>query len=143
MMQKHTTTSEEETQALAASLAPRLRPGDVLAFRGGLGAGKTAFIRGLVQGLGIHADVSSPTFALVHEYREGEKVLYHFDFYRVTDFESLYSTGFFDYLDTGGIIAAEWSENIENALPEDAITVTISTTGETTREITLEGGGRF
>ena len=92
----------------------------VIAFFGGLGMGKTAFTRGLAKGLGITADVSSPTFALVNEYR-GRVNLYHFDMYRVETWDDLYSTGFFDYLDNGSVLAIEWSENIENALPEDKL----------------------
>ena len=139
-MIRKTTTSEQETESLAEQLAPTLRAGDVVALRGGLGAGKTAFVRGLAKGLGIDADVSSPTFALVHEYRGAGVLLCHFDMYRITGFDSLFSTGFFDYLDSGGILAIEWSENIESALPENAITVTITPTGETTRDFQIEGG---
>jgi tRNA threonylcarbamoyladenosine biosynthesis protein TsaE len=134
---EYITTTEGETEALAETLAARLKPGDVLAFRGGLGAGKTAFVRGLARGLGVSGQVSSPTFALVHEYG-GAVPLYHFDMYRVEDWQSLYSTGFFDYLDSGGILAVEWSENIENALPEGTITITIETLGGDTRRITWE-----
>jgi len=133
------TTSEFETEQVARELAACLHPGDVVAFRGGLGAGKTAFVRGLAEGLGIPEDVSSPTFALIHEYRGGGALLVHFDMYRVTGFDSLYSTGFFDYLDGPGILAIEWSEQIEAALPEKHITVTITPTGEDTRDITIEG----
>jgi tRNA threonylcarbamoyladenosine biosynthesis protein TsaE len=135
---EYITTTEQETEALAETLAARLKPGDVLAFRGGLGAGKTAFVRGLARGLHVSGQVSSPTFALVHEYG-GAVPLYHFDMYRVEDWQSLYSTGFFDYLDSGGILAVEWSENIENALPEGTITVTIETLGGDNRRITWEG----
>lgn len=138
-----TTTSEQETQAFARTLAARLRAGDVLAFRGDLGAGKTAFVRGLAEGLGIREDVSSPTFALVHEYHGPGAVLYHFDMYRIGSFDELYATGFFDYLDGSGILAIEWSENIEGALPDGAITISIEQTGEDTRDIRVEGGERF
>jgi tRNA threonylcarbamoyladenosine biosynthesis protein TsaE len=134
---EYTTTTEQETEDLAETLAARLKPGDVLAFRGGLGAGKTAFVRGLARGLHVSGQVSSPTFALVHEYG-GAVPLYHFDMYRVEDWPSLYSTGFFDYLDSGGILAVEWSENIENALPEGTITVAIETLGGDTRRIIWE-----
>lgn len=138
-MPEYTTKSEQETEALGEALAKDLHPGDLLAFRGGLGAGKTAFIRGLARGLGVSGEVSSPTFALVHEY-SGPTPLYHFDMYRVEDWQSLYSTGFFDYLDSGGILAVEWSENIENALPEETITVTIECQGGDHRRFTVEGG---
>ena len=114
----------------------------MLAFYGGLGMGKTTFVRGLAQGLGSLDEVSSPTFSLVHEYRSTPK-LYHFDMYRVTSFDDLYSTGFFDYLETGAILAIEWSENIEDALTNRTIRVTFERLEEEKRRITLEGGGRF
>lgn len=134
--------SVEETEAFAQQLAPSLHSGDVLAYRGPMGAGKTAFTRGLARGLGLEDPVSSPTFALVHQYGSGAKALYHFDMYRVESFDDLYSTGFFDYLDFGGILAIEWSEHIENALPPETITVTISKVAEHDdwREICVEGG---
>ena len=137
-MQEFITNSEKETEALAARLAQQLSAGAVLAFRGGLGAGKTAFVRGLAQGLGITAEVSSPSFALVHEYHGTGLSLYHFDMYRVEDWAALDSTGFFDYLEAGGVLAVEWSENIENALPPDTIGVTIETLGENSRRILWE-----
>jgi len=142
MMREYKTASTEETEALARELAKELRPGDVLAFTGGMGAGKTAFVRGLAQGLNVSGEVSSPTFALVHEY-PGEIPLYHFDMYRIDSLDDLYSTGYFDYLEQGGILAVEWSENIAAALEEGTIRVNIAVTGENTRTITLEGGGRF
>ncbi len=133
--------SPAETEAIANKLGMQLKSGDIVAFRGGLGAGKTAFVRGLALGLGIQADVSSPTFTLVQEYASpGSPTLYHFDMYRITHPDSLESTGFYDYLDQGGILAIEWSEQIAYALPEDVITVTITPTGETIREITITGG---
>lgn len=139
----YTTSSADETEQLAANIASKLRSGDVLAFRGGLGAGKTAFTRGLARGLGVIDDVSSPTFAIINEYRGTGMTLYHFDMYRITDYDGLYSTGFFDYLDSGGVLAIEWSENIEAVLPEHTITITITPTGEHTRQITVQGGDRF
>lgn len=138
-MTQYTTKSEQETEALAQSLAEGFGPGTVIAFRGGLGAGKTAFVRGLARGLGIGEGVSSPTFALVHEYRDGTLPLFHFDMYRVDSWDSLYSTGFFDYLEAGGILAVEWAENIENALPEHTITIEIEATGAEERRITVAG----
>ena len=110
----------EETIEYAKKLGSSLRGGEVIAYFGGLGMGKTRFTAGLAEGMGIDTEVSSPTFSLVHEYR-GDKTLYHFDMYRITTFEDLCSTGFFDYLDWGGVLAVEWSENIENALPEDKL----------------------
>jgi len=95
------THSPVETEALATSLAAALSPGAVIAFSGGLGAGKTAFTRGLAKGLNAAGEVSSPTFALVHEYR-GEPPLIHFDMYRISSLDDLYTTGYFDYLDGGG-----------------------------------------
>lgn len=116
--------SPEDTEQAGKQLAQTLHPGDVLAFFGDLGVGKTHFIQGLAQGLGVNDYVSSPTFALVHTY-QGRVPLYHFDMYRITSWADLESTGFFDYLDAGGICAIEWSENIENALPENVIRIYI------------------
>ncbi len=122
---EYRTHSPEETEALGEKLASVLHGGEVLAFYGGMGMGKTAFTRGLARGLGIPDGVSSPTFALVHEYR-GNLPLYHFDMFRVSGWDDLYSTGFFDYLETGAVLAIEWSENIEGALPEGTIRIEIS-----------------
>ena len=126
-MQKFISSSPAETEQIAAEFAKTLRGGEVLAFRGGLGMGKTCFTRGLAAGLGIDpAEVSSPTFALVNEYRGGRLPLWHFDMYRVESFDALYSTGFFDYLEQDGVLYIEWSENIESVLPPNTITVEIS-----------------
>lgn len=134
-----TTCSPRETEALAQRLASRLRGGEVIAFTGGMGAGKTAFTRGLAIGLGAGDVASSPTFAIVNEY-PGRITLEHFDMYRIGSWDDLYSTGFFDYLDTGRVLAIEWSENIEAALPEDAIRVHIERgQEENQRVITIEG----
>lgn len=114
-----------ETEEAARNFAKRLAPGDVVAFFGGLGMGKTSFTRGLAAGLGIRDAVSSPTFALVHEYR-GPVPLFHFDMYRVGSWQDLDSTGFYDYLESEGICVIEWSENIEEALPPGTIKVGIS-----------------
>ena len=131
--------STAETEAFAARIAKYLRRGDVVAFFGGLGAGKTAFTRGLAKGLQIDCDVSSPTFAIVNDYG-GNPPLVHFDMYKVESWEDLYSSGFFDYLDMGAILAVEWSENIENALPEETVRVTIEKCeGENNRIIKVEG----
>ncbi len=137
------TESVEETRQLAFRLGQKLKGPVVVAFFGGLGMGKTAFTVGLAKGLGIDCDVSSPTFALVNEYR-GAKTLYHFDMYRVETWDDLYSTGFFDYYETGGILACEWSENIENALPENTIRIEISR-GENDNEriFKIEGQGEY
>lgn len=139
MKQTFVSHSPAETEALAARMSEGLKGGEVLAFTGGMGAGKTAFIRGLVQGLGAGNVVSSPTFALVNEY-SGRLVVEHFDMYRVTGWDDLYSTGFFDYLGTDSILAVEWSENIEGALPEDAVRIDLrSGNGEEERVITIDG----
>ena len=124
-MKQYLSHSTEETEQIAADFAAGLHSGDVIAYRGPMGAGKTAFTRGLCRGLGLADHVSSPTFALVHQYGNGSRALYHFDMYRVETFDDLYSTGFFDYLDYGGILAIEGSENIEAVLPENTITVEI------------------
>lgn len=132
------TKSVVETEDFAASFARELKAGTVLAFFGGMGMGKTAFTRGLARGLGLTCNVSSPTFAIVNDYG-GNPPLAHFDMYRVSSWDDLYSTGFFDYLDQGYILAVEWSENIENALPNNTIKITISK-GETENDriITIE-----
>ncbi len=118
------TRSPEETRALAERLAACLKGGEVIAFTGGMGAGKTAFTRGLAIGLGAGDVASSPTFAIVNEY-PGQINLAHFDMYRIESWEDLESTGFFDYLNRDWAVAVEWSENIEAALPEQVIKVDI------------------
>ena len=125
------------TEKYGKRLATELKSGTVLALFGGMGMGKTALVRGIAAGLGLSAEVSSPTFALVHDYG-GNPPLVHFDMYRVTGWEDLYSTGFFDYLDAGAILVVEWSENIVSALPEDAIRLHISRVDENTRLIERE-----
>lgn len=116
--------SAAETEQIGKRVARSLKGTEVIALFGGLGMGKTAFTRGLAAELGVTDGVQSPTFALVNTYN-GRFTVYHFDMYRVSTWEDLYSTGFFDYLDTG-ILVIEWSENIEGALPEDHISITIS-----------------
>ena len=139
-MAEYLTHSPAETEALAAAVAAHAPAGALIAMFGELGAGKTAFARGFVRGLGIDAEVSSPTFALVNEYRSGGKTLYHFDMYRISGWEDLYSTGFFDYLDTGAYLLIEWSENIEAVLPPDCIRVQIEKTSDPSeRRITVIG----
>ncbi len=137
-MERFISHSAAETEAFAARLAGKLSGSEVIAYFGGLGMGKTTFTRGLARGLGWEGEVSSPTFALVHEYRCSPP-LYHFDMYRVTSFDDLYSTGFFDYMENGGVLAIEWSENIETALPEDCIRISFDRLGDEEREITVEG----
>ena len=137
-MKKILSHSTEETEKIGEAIAKKLKGTEVIALFGGLGMGKTAFTRGLCAALGVADGVSSPTFALVNEY-SGRFNIYHFDMYRVTSWDDLYSTGFFDYLDTG-VLVIEWSENIEGALPENAIRVTISKgEGDNDRFFEIEG----
>lgn len=136
-MEEYITHSPYETEAVGEKLSKVLIGGEVIAFKGGLGAGKTCFTRGLARGLGFTGTVTSPTFALINEYLGGRLPLYHFDMYRVSGWEDLYSTGFFDYIELGGVIAAEWSENIEAALPEDTIFVEITKADENSRKINI------
>lgn len=138
-----TTASPEETIAFAEQIGRLLRGGDIIAYRGGLGAGKTTFTRGIALGMGLPDEVSSPTFALVNEYRGKGLTLYHFDMYRIMNAEALETTGFYDYISEDAVIVCEWSENIADCLPENVITVTIETMGENVRKITVEGDERF
>ena len=133
------THSPEETEAVARQLGKQLRPGTVLAYLGDLGAGKTAFTRGLAKGLGATDMVTSPTYTIVNEYLSGRLPLFHFDMYRLASSDDLWDIGWEDYLDRGGVCAVEWSENVADAM-EDAITVRIEKLGEETRRITIEGG---
>ena len=133
-----TTHSEEETEALGERLAKCLRAGAVVALYGDLGAGKTAFVRGMARGLEIEETVSSPTFTIVNEY-PGDPALFHFDMYRLKNAEELYGIGWEDYLDRNGICVVEWSERIEEALPEDAVRVRIERRSDTERTIRVEG----
>ena len=132
--------SPAQTEEFARKLGSVLSGGETVAYFGGLGMGKTRFTAGLAKGMGINEDVSSPTFSLVHEYH-GDKILYHFDMYRITTFDDLCSTGFFDYLDWGGVLAVEWSENIENALPEDKLIKIEIMRGETDDQRILRMSG--
>ena len=136
---KFTTTSPAETEAIGIALGKRLQPGTIIAYRGDLGAGKTAFTRGLAKGLGCTDMVTSPTYTIVNEYLSGRMPLFHFDMYRLASSDDLWDIGWEDYLERGGVCAVEWSENVEDAL-EGAIDVTIEKTGEETRCITIEGG---
>lgn len=138
-MESFISNSERETEQFAQSFAKRLSRGSVIAFEGSLGAGKTAFVRGLARGLGCTDSVSSPTFAIVNEY-DGEIPLFHFDMYRIETLGELYSIGFFEYLERGGICAIEWSENIYSALPDDSIFVCIERLSDTSRKITVTEG---
>ena len=131
------TNSPEETEALGERLAKILTPGTILAYRGDLGAGKTAFTRGLARGLDCREQVTSPTYTIVNEYLGGRLPLFHFDMYRLHSSDDLFDIGWDDYLDRNGICAVEWSENVADAM-EDPITVTIEKIGENTRRITIE-----
>lgn len=140
-MQKIISSSEQHTEQIACAFAESLRGDEIIALHGDLGAGKTAFTRGLARGLGINDGVSSPTFALVHEY-EGKYKLYHFDMYRINSFDDLYSTGFFDY-SGNGVLIIEWSENIEEFLPDERINIMLRHLSENEREITIEGAEQY
>ena len=133
------TNSPAETEKIGVALGKILNPGTVIAYRGDLGAGKTAFTRGLAKGLGSDEMVTSPTYTIVNEYLGGRCPLFHFDMYRLASSDDLWDIGWEDYLDRNGICAVEWSENVEDAL-EDPIIITIEKLGEESRRITIEGG---
>ena len=136
------THSPEETEAIGEKLAQQLNPGTILAYRGDLGAGKTAFTRGLARGLGFREQVTSPTYTIVNEYLGGLMPLFHFDMYRLHSSDDLFDIGWDDYLERGGICAVEWSENVADAL-EDPIIVNIEKLGENSRRITIEGSENY
>ena len=137
---EYVTNSPAETEALGEALGRRLKGGAVVAFRGGLGMGKTAFTRGLARGLGYTGRVTSPTFTIVNEYA-GATPLFHFDMYRLEDSDALFDIGWEDYLDRGGVCAVEWSENVADALPEGTVFVDIRRGEmESSRIITITGG---
>lgn len=144
MTKEYTTAGEEQTEALGFRLGQLIQPGAVIAYTGDLGAGKTAFTRGLARGLGIPDRVTSPTFTIVNEYEGGRLPLFHFDMYRLGSSDELFDIGWEDYLARGGVCAVEWSENVEDAL-RDAIHITIEKDPlePDTRRITIEGGSRF
>ncbi len=131
----------EETEKIGEELGRRLHPGSVVAYRGGLGMGKTAFTRGLARGLGCRGRVTSPTFTIVNEY-PGATPLFHFDMYRLNDADALFDIGWEDYLERGGVCAVEWSENVAEALPAETVYVTIcrDEAHDDWRHITIEGG---
>ena len=133
------TNSPVETEKVGERLGKVLTPGAVIAYTGDLGAGKTAFTRGLARGLGCAEQVTSPTYTIVNEYLSGRMPLFHFDMYRLHSADDLFDIGWEDYLERGGVCAVEWSENVRDAL-EDPITVTIEKTGEESRKITITGG---
>ena len=131
--------SEKDTAEIGKKLSEHLKEGDVIAFYGDLGAGKTHFVSAIAEGIGYKGETSSPTFALVNEYLGGRLPLFHFDMYRISNWEDLYSCGYFDYLEAGGVTLIEWSENIESALPEAHIRISIRTLNNNDREIIIEG----
>ena len=136
-METYITNSPEETEEVAKEFAKSLNGGEVIAYRGNLGMGKTCFTRGLAKGLGYDGYVTSPTCALINEYLGGRLNIYHFDMYRISSWDELYSSGFLEYIEQGGIVAAEWSENIENALPQNTIYVELEALDENQRKITI------
>lgn len=136
------TNSAEDTIEFAKKVGSLLKKGDVIAYKGDLGAGKTTFTRGLAIGLGLKDDVTSPTFALVNEYR-GDVNLYHFDMYRIMNEEELETTGFYDFPMENSVFVIEWSENIMKALPNNTITITINRVSDEERLIEIEGDERF
>lgn len=136
-MKQYISNSPLETERIAEEFGKTLKGGEVIAFSGGLGMGKTCFVRGLAKGLGFFGDVTSPTFAIVNEYLGGRLNLYHFDMYRIEGWDDLYSIGYFDYLSSGGVLAIEWSENIAEALEPQTIFVDIKSNGENGRIISF------
>lgn len=139
-MKEYLSHSENDTMKIAEEICALVPAGTVVAFSGGMGMGKTAFVRGALKAYGNDSFVSSPTFSLVHDYGGNPKV-YHFDMYRVTDIDDLYSTGFFDYLDDNSVLFIEWSENIISALPQNTVFVDITPgENEDDRKITVTGG---
>ncbi len=139
---EYITASPEETEALGKRFAETLLPGDVIAFYGDLGAGKTAFTRGIADGLGISERVTSPTYTIVNEYLSGRLPLFHFDLYRLSSSDDLFDIGWEDYLERGGVCAVEWSERAPDAL-EQAIRVDIRRIDDQKRRITITGGRSF
>ena len=133
------TETPEQTECIGRALAAQLRPGDVIACFGGLGAGKTALTRGIASGLGVTDAVTSPTYTIVNEYLSGRMPLFHFDMYRLASSDELFDIGWEDYLRRGGVCVVEWSENVADAL-EDPIVVRIEHTGGDGRRITISGG---
>ena len=133
------TNAPEQTELVGAKLAQQLTAGTIIAYKGDLGAGKTAFTRGLARGLGYCEPVTSPTYTIVNEYLGGRLPLFHFDMYRLASSDDLWDIGWEDYLERGGVAAVEWSENVDDAM-ENAVYITIHKTGEVSRRIEIEGG---
>ena len=137
---EYRSNSPGETEALGAALAKLLWPGAVVAFTGDLGAGKTAFVRGMAQGLGVAGRLTSPTFTSVNEYEGGRLPLFHFEMYRLGSADELFDIGWEDYLRRGGVCAVEWSENAAGALERDTVRVDLRRGAEDgQRVITIQG----
>ena len=143
MIYTYTTHSPAETIALGEQIGKRLKGGEVIAYSGGLGVGKTTITRGISMGMGLGDEVTSPTFALVNEYAGEQRSLCHFDMYRISGGLDLETTGFYDYLDGNNVLAVEWSENIADELPDDCIKIHIERTDDSTRVITLDADERW
>ena len=141
MTKEYTTAGEEQTEALGFRLGQLIQPGAVIAYTGDLGAGKTAFTRGLARGLGCRGRVTSPTFTIVNEYEGGRLPLFHFDMYRLGSSDELFDIGWEDYLARGGVCAVEWSEIVGDALEDGVLRVDIRRgVGDGQRIITITGG---
>lgn len=138
MKKEFLTCSAKETAELGRRMGTLINKKCVIAFRGGMGSGKTCFTTGFVKGLDYFGEVNSPTFALVNEYLGGRLPIYHFDMYRISDDDELFSVGFYDYLDEESVLVIEWSENITESLPDDTVSVTFSNQNENRRTITVE-----
>lgn len=143
MIIKKISLSPKQTIEFAKKIGSKLHKGDIIAYKGGLGTGKTTFTRGIVMGLGMEDDVTSPTFALVNEYSGGNILVYHFDMYRITNEDALESTGFYDYPLDQSVFIIEWAENILELLPQNIISITINYINDNSREIIIEGDERF
>ncbi|MEG1886993.1 MAG: tRNA (adenosine(37)-N6)-threonylcarbamoyltransferase complex ATPase subunit type 1 TsaE [Oscillospiraceae bacterium] len=134
-MAEYISDSQSETEEIGKKIAENLRSTTLIAIRGDLAAGKTCLVSGIAKGLGFFGETSSPTFAIVNEYLGGRMPLYHFDMYRIETWEDLYSIGFFEYLESDGVLAIEWSENIEGALQGEILEITIEKLSDTRRKI--------
>lgn len=142
-METYISKNYDETVQYASKFAKRLKKGDIVAFFGNLGAGKTAFTSGLAKGLGINCDITSPTFSICNEYIDNGKMLRHYDMYRISTWDDLYSTGFYDNLNTDVYTAIEWSENIFETLPDETYIVDISVISENERKIKIYKKGEM
>ncbi len=138
MREEFVSSGVTDTFNIAKQFSLSLKPGDCVSLYGGLGTGKTHFVKGVAAGLGYTGEVTSPTFNIVNEYKGGSIDIYHFDMYRVAGWDDLDSTGYFEYLESGGVVVTEWSENIENALPENTYRVTITRISDDRRNIVIE-----